>query len=104
MARVTKDGFQAQCCGQVKDFTLRTEPFDVISVLDANIYWPNQPDELAEIYNRLKPGGFLVMRVVDKSWMATMGAMLQQVAPARGEKILRRAVNDHRFSMPSAAF
>lgn len=104
VARVTMDGFQAQCCGQVKDFTLRTEPFDVISVLDANIYWPNQPDELAEIYNRLKPGGFLVMRVVDKSWMATMGAMLQQLAPARGEKILRRAVNDHRFSMPVGSF
>jgi hypothetical protein len=36
--------------------------------------------------------------------MATMGAMLQQVAPARGEKILRRAVNDHRFSMPVGSF
>ncbi|MBL8815667.1 MAG: class I SAM-dependent methyltransferase [Planctomyces sp.] len=102
--RVTKSGMRAQCCGQVCDFTLRTEPFDVISVLDANIYWPNQPEELAEIYRRLKPGGLLVMRIVDKSWMARIGAALQRVSAERGQKLLRRAVNDHRFSMPVGSF
>ncbi|MCA9061988.1 MAG: class I SAM-dependent methyltransferase [Planctomycetaceae bacterium] len=102
--RVSRAGMQAQCCGQISDFKLTDEPFDVISVLDANIYWPNQPLELAGIHQRLKPGGLLVMRVVDKSWMARIGAALQNVSPARGEKILRRAVNDHRFSMPVRSF
>jgi hypothetical protein len=88
----------------VSEFHLETDPFDVISVLDANIYWPNQPGELREIYQRLKPGGILIMRNVDKSWMARIGAFLQHVSPARGERILRRAVNDHRFSMPTRSF
>lgn len=100
VATVRSSGMSADCCGSITDFTLTQQPFDVISVLDANIYWPNQPAELAAIRDRLKPGGLLVMRVVDKSWMARIGAMLQSVSPARGEKLLRRAVNDHRFSMP----
>ncbi len=104
VARVTACGMKAQCCGRMKDFTLRSGPLDVISVLDANIYWPDQPAELRDIFNRLAPGGLLVMRIVDKSWMARIGAFLQQVSPARGEKILRRAVNDHRFSMPVGSF
>ena len=97
---VQKLGFQAQVCGRAEDFRLTAEPLDVITVLDANIYWPDQPAELRQIYDRLKPGGLLVMRVVDKSWLATLGARLQQVTPATGQKLLRRAVNDHRFSMP----
>ncbi len=97
---VQKLGFEAQVCGQAADFSLTSEPLDVITVLDANIYWPDQPAELRQIYDRLKPGGLLVMRVVDKSWLAALGARLQQVTPAAGEKLLRRAVNDHRFSMP----
>lgn len=104
VAHVRTTGITAQCCGQVRDFTERVAPFDVITVLDANIYWPNQPEELAEIYQRLKPGGLLVLRVVDKSWMARMGAALQRLSPARGQKLLRRAVNDHRFSMPVGSF
>ncbi len=104
VAHVTARGMKAQCCGQMKDLTLRSGPLDVISVLDANIYWPDQPAELREIYGRLAPGGLLVMRIVDKSWMARIGAFLQHVSPARGEKILRRAVNDHRFSMPVGSF
>lgn len=97
---VTQRGLQAQCCGSVRDFRLREEGFDVISVLDANIYWPNQLAELQEVSRRLNPGGILVMRVVDKSWMASMGRWLQKLSPTRGEQFLRRAVNDHRFSMP----
>jgi 2-polyprenyl-3-methyl-5-hydroxy-6-metoxy-1,4-benzoquinol methylase len=98
--RVTDAGMKAQCCAQVRDFDLTTEPFDVISVLDANIYWPDQPQELADIHSRLTPGGLLVMRVVDKSWMARIGAAIQSVSPRQAQKILRRSVNDHRFSMP----
>ncbi len=104
VAYVQQKGLKAQCCGTVLEFVLESEPFDVISVLDANIYWPDQPGELREIYQRLKPGGILVMRNVDKSWMARIGAFLQHVSPIRGERILRRAVNDHRFSMPTRSF
>ncbi len=104
VAHVNSVGMQAQCCAEVKDFTLSNQNFDVISVLDANIYWPNQPQQLAEIFQRLRPGGLLVMRVVDKSWMATAGAAIQRLLPANGQKILRRAVNDHRFSMPVGSF
>ena len=102
--RVTKAGMTGQCCGQVRDFTARSGQFDVITVLDANIYWPDQPGELRELFNRLKPGGLLVMRIVDKSWMAGIGAAIQRVSADQGEKILRRAVNDHRFSMPVGSF
>jgi 2-polyprenyl-3-methyl-5-hydroxy-6-metoxy-1,4-benzoquinol methylase len=102
--RVQRAGLKAQCCAQVGEFDLTAEPFDVISVLDANIYWPDQPQELADIHARLKPGGLLVMRVVDKSWMASVGAAIQSVSPQRAEKLLRRSVNDHRFSMPVASF
>jgi 2-polyprenyl-3-methyl-5-hydroxy-6-metoxy-1,4-benzoquinol methylase len=101
---VRKSGFPAQVCSRIQDFSLSTEPLDVITVLDANIYWPDQPAELSEIFNRLRPGGLLVMRIVDKSWMARIGALLRQVSPAQGERILRRAVNDHRFSMPATSF
>ncbi|MCA9037030.1 MAG: class I SAM-dependent methyltransferase [Planctomycetaceae bacterium] len=104
IASVHKQGLSAQCCSKVREFDLRTDPFDVISVLDANMYWPSQPEELSEIYNRLKPGGLMIMRIVDKSWMARIGSMLQHVSPAQGQKLLRRAVNDHRFSMPAASF
>jgi SAM-dependent methyltransferase len=100
VAYVNAAGSPAECCGKMQDFSLRSGPFDVISVLDANIYWPDQPAELHDIFCRLASGGLLVMRVVDKSWMAGIGAMLQQVSPDRGQKLLRRAVNDHRFSMP----
>lgn len=104
VAYVRTGGAPAECCGQMKDFTLRNNSFDVISVLDANIYWPDQPAELRDIFDRLAPGGLLVMRIVDKSWMAGIGALLQQVSPDRGQRLLRRAVNDHRFSMPVGSF
>lgn len=104
VARVQAAGMMAQCCGQVREFRPTSEPFDVISVLDANIYWPDQPQELQDIHERLKPGGLLVMRVVDKSWMARIGAALQSVSPERAQRILRRSVNDHRFSMPVTSF
>lgn len=101
---VMQHGMAAQCCAQVRDFSLTRELFDVISVLDANIYWPDQRMELNDIFDRLKPGGILVMRIVDKSWMAHVGAILQKVSPSRGQRVLRRAVNDHRFSMPASSF
>ena len=97
---VKSHGMTAECCGTMCDFTGAHKKYDVITVLDANIYWPDQATELANIYNRLADGGLLIMRVVDKSWLATVGAGLQKLSPERGRKVLRRAVNDHRFSMP----
>lgn len=97
---VKAKGMSAECCGQIRDFQGSTEKFDVITVLDANIYWPDQTTELRNIHCRLNDGGLLVMRVIDKSWLATVGAGLQKFAPDRGQKVLQRAVNDHRFSMP----
>ena len=97
---VKAHGMSAECCGQIRDFQGSTATFDVITVLDANIYWPDQATELSDIHNRLNDGGLLVMRVVDKSWLATVGAALQKLSPDRGQKVLQRAVNDHRFSMP----
>ena len=97
---VKTHGMSAECCGQIRDFQGSHSKFDVITVLDANIYWPDQATELSDIYNRLSDGGLLVMRVVDKSWLATVGAGLQKFSPDRGRKVLQRAVNDHRFSMP----
>lgn len=103
VAHVKQNGMLAQCCAHVGEFSLRQPPFDVVSVLDANIYWPDQPKELAQIYDRLRPGGILIMRIVDKSWMARIGATLQKMSPQQGQKLLRRAVNDHRFSMPAGS-
>ena len=97
---VKAHGMSAECCGQIRNFHGSTETFDVITVLDANIYWPDQATELSDIHNRLNDGGLLVMRVVDKSWLATVGAGLQKLSPDRGQRVLQRAVNDHRFSMP----
>ena len=97
---VNSKGMSAECCGQIRDFQGSEKSFDIITVLDANIYWPDQAKELSAIYNRLTDGGLLVMRVVDKSWLATVGAGLRKLSPERGQKVLQRAVNDHRFSMP----
>jgi len=73
---------------------------DVITCLDANYYWPDQRAELRHAHAKLKRGGFLAMRVVDKSWMFSLGLLLRRVSKKSGERMLRSAVNDHRFSMP----
>lgn len=97
---VKAHGMSAACCAKIRDFNGSTGTFDVITVLDANFYWPDQATELSDIHNRLNDGGLLMMRVADKSWLATVGAGLQKLSPDRGQKVLQRAVNDHRFSMP----
>lgn len=101
---VTAQGMRAQCCAQAEEFSLSEKPFDAVTVLDANIYWPDQPAELREIFRLVRPGGLLVMRVVDKSWLARIGGLMQSVSARQGQKVLRRALNDHRFSMPLGSF
>lgn len=73
---------------------------DIVTCLDCNCYWPNQPSELRHAFGKLKPGGYLAMRVVDKSWACSLGLAIHRIAPSIGKKILMAAVNDHRFSMP----
>jgi SAM-dependent methyltransferase len=73
---------------------------DIVSCLDVNCYWPDQRSELEHAFAKLKSGGYLVMRVVDKSWMFSLGLGIHRIAPGIGKRIMRAAVNDHRFSMP----
>jgi 2-polyprenyl-3-methyl-5-hydroxy-6-metoxy-1,4-benzoquinol methylase len=73
---------------------------DIVSCLDVNCYWPDQSSELKHAFAKLKSGGYLVMRVVDKSWMFSLGLGMHGIAPNIGKRIMRAAVNDHRFSMP----
>ena len=73
---------------------------DVVSCLDCNCYWTNQPGELRFAFDKLKPGGYLVMRVVDKSWMCRLALKIRRLAPTLAGYVLQESVNDHRFSMP----
>jgi SAM-dependent methyltransferase len=79
-----------------------TDPdkFDVVTCLDCNYYWSDQRQELALIKERMTTGGLLCMRTVDKSWLFTTGLLVRNVLPAAGAFLIRKAVNDHRFSMP----
>lgn len=73
---------------------------DIVSCLDSNYYWSDQPAELAFAHCKLKPNGYLVMRVVDKSWMFSCGLLVRRISSRLGQKIISTAMNDHRFSMP----
>lgn len=73
---------------------------DILTCLDCNCLWPDQPLQLRHALTKLKPGGFLAMRVVDKSWMFALGLKIHRVMPKLSNLIMMEAVNDHRFSMP----
>lgn len=73
---------------------------DIVSCLDVNCYWSDQYSELGYAFAKLKPGSYLVMRIVDKSWMFSLGLKANKIAPSIGRRIMKGAVNDHRFSMP----
>ncbi len=95
-------GFQAEVCSSLNDCSLFSEqnPVDVISVLDAHIYWPDQPSELRAACRLLRDDGLLVIRAVTKSAFVTAGRFVGSVAPNVSRKLIRRAIADHRFSMP----
>lgn len=84
--------------GEVK--SIEDGSLHLLTCLDCNYYWPNQPLELQHAFVKLRPGGYLVMRVADKSWLFTCGLAIHKIAPNLGKRILARSVNDHRFSMP----
>ncbi len=99
---VRSHGFAAQQCASLTECCLfsATDPVDVLTVLDAHIYWPDQPRELHAAHELLTPGGLLVMRAITKSPFITAGRLLQPVFPDSSRRLIRRAVTDHRFSMP----
>ena len=99
---VRQQGFNAEVCESLLNCSLYSEqnPVDVLAVLDAHIYWPNQPAELTAAWKLIKPGGLLVMRVITKAHFVSIGRMIQSVAPKFGRHLIRRSVIDHRFCMP----
>jgi SAM-dependent methyltransferase len=97
---VRSQGFSAEQRFSLADVSFKHNSMDIISMLDVNMYFPDQPGELKSAYNLLRTKGFLVMRVVDKSWMFHLGLILSGIRPDLGQGMLRRAINDHRFSMP----
>ena len=99
---VQQQGFAAQQCETLNQCQLYSEenPVDVLSVLDAHIYWPNQPAELRAAWKLLRPGGLLVMRAITKSHFVSAGRVLSSFAPEFSRQLIRRAVTDHRFCMP----
>jgi SAM-dependent methyltransferase len=104
VAFVQSQGVPAAVAASVTELPDAYAAFDIISVLDVNCYWPDQPGELRGIRSRLRPGGVLVMRVVDKSWMMTLGLRLRRLWPRGSARLRSTAVNDHRFSMPLRSF
>jgi 2-polyprenyl-3-methyl-5-hydroxy-6-metoxy-1,4-benzoquinol methylase len=98
---VHSQGIPAGLCFSIGDPSWQVNgALDVVSCLDVNCYWPDQRSELKYAFARLKPGGYLVMRVVDKSWMFWLGLAVHRMAAGIGKRVMRAAVNDHRFSMP----
>lgn len=99
---VKQQGFAAEECESMTQCRLVSEEnqVDVLTVLDAHIYWPNQPAELAAAWKLIRPGGLLVMRVITKSHFVSIGRALQHIAPGFSRRFIRRSVIDHRFCMP----
>ena len=102
VAWMKSQGFRAEECGSLHNCSLFSaqDPADVITVLDAHIYWPDQPSELRAAWSLLRDGGLLAIRAVTKSSYITTGRMVGPVSPALSKKLIRRAIADHRFSMP----
>jgi hypothetical protein len=94
-------GIPAEMSFSLGDVTMvGDEAVDIVTCLDCNCYWPDQRSELQYAFGKLKPGGYLAMRVVDKSWMCSLGLAIGRAIPYLSRKILMTSVNDHRFSMP----
>ena len=93
-------GIPSQVCFSIDGSDFNDESFDIISVLDCNCYWIDQIKEISSIFNKLKHGGILVMRVADKSFYLKIGLKLKIINNRLGNKLIRYSVNDHYFSMP----
>jgi len=101
---VLGNGIPCEAAMSVADVGVPDGSLDIISVLDCNYYWPNQSRELRAVRAKLRPGGLLAMRVVDKSWMLTIGLFLRRWVPSFGSKLCQTAVNDHHVSIPVRSY
>jgi len=95
-----KQGIACDVAASIAELNLPDGSLDILSVLDCNYYWPDQRTELRAAWRKLRPSGLLVMRLVDKSWMLSAGLAISKFFPALGSLLCRRAVNDHRVSIP----
>ena len=94
-------GLAAECCSTAADLrTVAPASLDAVTCFDCHSLWPDQPSQLQAIRAKLTPGGYLLMRVIDKSWMFTIGRCLAPLSPRLANRVMREAVNDSRFSMP----
>ncbi len=101
VAYVGSRGIPTTLSFSIKDVqNIPDESLDIVTCLDCNCYWPDQRAELQSALAKLKYGGYLAMRVVDKSWLFSLGLSMSRLAPKRFSALLIESVNDHRFSMP----
>jgi 2-polyprenyl-3-methyl-5-hydroxy-6-metoxy-1,4-benzoquinol methylase len=101
VAYVRSLGLEAYQCQSAAAFSEYVkQPFDGVVCLDVNCYWHDQRSELAHIKAILHQGGYLLMRVVDKSWLFALGVKLAILNERLGRRLMRAATNDHRHSMP----
>ena len=96
-------GFNVVQASSISEVKFNIPAFDVVSILDANCYFNNQPLELSHVHSKLVDKGILVMRVVDKSFFFSVGLLVSKLLPGIGRRIAEKSVNDHRFSMPIAS-
>lgn len=94
-----KNTIEAHRVFSVKDLPA-AKTYDVISAIDSNMFWTDQPEEISLIRQRLNPEGLLILKVVDRSWLVSLGLMLSAVAPRISKKLTKAGVFNHRFSMP----
>ncbi len=97
---VRSQGIRCDCAGSVDDLDIPENSQGIISVLDCNYYWPNQRKELRAIRYRLFPEGILAVRTVDTSWAIQIGLWLRHIFPKAGLDLCKKAVYDHRVSIP----
>jgi SAM-dependent methyltransferase len=93
-------GFPCDLAASIEELDLVDGSAEIVSVLDCNYYWPDQRTELRAVWRKLRPSGLLVMRLVDKSWMLRAGLGISKFFPGLGALLCKRAVNDHRVSIP----
>ena len=102
VAYVHSQGIEAQVVASVQSYNaIPPRKFDIITCLDCSYYWENQLEEYTRIFERLRPGGVLVVRAADKSWMVSLAKFVRPLSKKISQKILREVVSDHLCSTPA---
>lgn len=97
---VRSQGIPCDGAASVDDIVIPKNSMKIVSVLDCNLYWPDQVKELRGIHSILEPAGLLVMRTVDTSIAIRLGIWLRRWLPDTGRRLREYAVYDHRISIP----